>query len=265
MLDVNDTAGQGCDEVDVAFEVQVVALANEARVGLFCDVDNNVTGLDTRSLIAVASELDTGAVLHAAVDVELKDLSVANRLLSGTLLAAVLVPNNLALAVAVGTGGLESLDHRTHLAHHGPHTVAVTSGAAADGALLASTAFALGADDRPLQSQFGSLTTVDVLERDLHFMSNGLSLGGSTVLHAAEHASQPPAETAPAEELGEQVLGSHAGAAAAFQASLAILIVDLTLIRIGKDLVGIGYLLELFGSRGIVRVLVCGQQLETVW
>lgn len=86
---------------------------------------------------------------------------------------------------------------------------------------------------------------------------NGSSLGGATAwTAAAEHASHST-ETTTAEELGKQILGGHATTAgAALKAGLTILVVDLSLLGIGENFVGVRDFLELFLGIGVVCVLV---------
>lgn len=62
-----------------------------------------------------------------------------------------------------------------------------------------------------------------------------------------------------AEELGEKILGVHATShswATILKSSLAILVVNLALLRVGKDLVCVRNLLELFGRGWVVCVLI---------
>ena len=66
------------------------------------------------------------------------------------------------------------------------------------------------------------------------------------------------AAAAAAEELREQILGVHAAATTAvLQAFLTELIIQLTLLGVGKSLVGVGQFLELLCGIGVVGVLVC--------
>lgn len=158
---------------------------------LLLDFKDNIASEDAGSLVTLASELDAGAALDTSVDVDVEDLSVDYGLLSVALLAAVLFFNDLSLTITVGASGLEALDHGAHLSQHGLHTVAITACTALDGALFASTTFALGADDGALQGQLGNLASVDVFERDLVGVVNGASLGRTAGLAtAAEHASK---------------------------------------------------------------------------
>lgn len=256
VLDVDGATGERGDEVELALVEQIVTLAVEPRVGLLLDLEDDIARFYARRLVAVAAELDLGAAADTTVDVDVEDLPVDNGFLAVALLAPVLVLDELALAVAVGAHGLEALDHGAHLAHHHLHTLAVTPGAALDGALLAAEAGALGADDGPLEGQLGDLALVDVLEGDLVRVVDGARLGGAPVHAAAEHAAETAAA---AEELRKQVLGSHAAAASAtLKTGLAILVVDLALLGIREDLVRGRDLLELLLGLGVQLVLVYG-------
>jgi hypothetical protein len=226
-------------------------------VRLLLNLENDVTGLDTGSLVTLASELDLGAASNAPVDVDVENLSVNRSLLAVALLAAILVLNDFSLAITVRADSLEALNHGAHLAHHGLHTSTIAACALTNGTVLSSETVTLGADDRPLQRKLGDLASVDVLEGNLVGVVDGASLRRTTVLHATKHATHS-AKATTAKELGKQILGSHATGTAGttLKTSLTILVVDLTLLGIGKDLVGMRDLLEfLFGS-GVVGVLV---------
>lgn len=256
MLDVNGAASKSGQKVDLGLVEQIVVLALEAGVGLLLNLKDNITRHDTGHLVTLAAELNLVAVAHTLVDVDVQHLALNNGLLAVTLLAAVLIADDLTLAIAVGADSLEALDHRTHLAHHGLHTATIAARALLDGAVLATAALTAGTNDRLLEGQLGDLTAVDILQVDLVHMVDGASLLGAGVAHAtAEH---PAERTATAEELGEQILGVHTTAGtAAFQTLLTILVVDLTLLGVGKNLVGVRQLLELLRGIGVVRVLVC--------
>ena len=87
-------------------------------------------------------------------------------------------------------------------------------------------------------------------------MVNSAGLLRTLFTHAtAEHTTETAA--AAAEELREQVLGVHATTTATILKTLfAELVVNLALLGIGKGLVGVGQLLELLSSLGVVGVLV---------
>lgn len=256
VLDVDGASSESSDQVDVALVKKIVVSASETSVWLLLNFENNIAGLYARRLVTLAAELDLGAATNTSVDMDVEDLAIDDGLLASALLAAILVLDLLTLAVTVGADSLETLNHGTHLAHHGLHTVAITSSASLDGALLTTKTLALGADDGALQSQLGDLAAVDVLQGDLVSVVNGAGLGRATVHTAAEHASHA-SEATTAEELSEQVLGSHAtSTGTTFEAGFTILIVNLSLLGVGEDFVGVGDFLELVLSGGVVCVLV---------
>lgn len=256
VLNVDGASSESSDQVDVALVKKIVVSASETGVWLLLNFENNVTSLYARGLVTFTAELDLGAATNTSVDMNMENLAIDNGLLARALLATVLVLDLLTLTVTVGADSLETLNHGTHLAHHGLHTVTITASAALDSALLTTKTIALGADDRALQSQLGDLAAVDVLQRDLVSVMNGAGLGRATVHTAAEHASHA-SEATTAEELSEQVLSSHATTTGTtLETGFTVLIIDLSLLGVGKDFVGVGDFLELFLSGGVVCVLV---------
>lgn len=265
MLDENGTTGKGGNEIDLALVKEVVLLTGEAGVGLLLDDKHNIAGENTRRLVTLTAEFDLGTALNTTVDVDVEDLAIDDGLLAVALLAAILLLNHLAFAIAVRANSLEALDHGTHLPHHDLGTLTLAASTPPDGALLAAAAVALGAENRALEGQLGDLSAVDVLERYVMGVMNSLCLRGRTLLvHTAEHTTETAAEAAAAEELSEQVLGSHAatGTSTTFKASLAILIVDGAFLGVGKDFVCVRDLLELLLGSRVVGVLVCKVRLS---
>jgi hypothetical protein len=260
VLNVEIPTSQSGDQVDLSMVQEIIVPTGEAGMGLLLDLEDNIASKDTRGLVTLAAELNLGAALDATIDMDVKDLAIDNGLLAEALLAAILVLNNLTLAIAVRADCLEALDHRTHLTHHGLHAMAVAARAFPNSAFLAAATLAFGTDDGPLQSQLGHLSAVDVLEGNLVNVVDGLGLRGSAgLVHAAKHATETAAEAGAAEELGEEILSRHTAAAASptFQAGFAILIVYLALLGVGKNLVGMGDLFELLLRRRVVVVFVC--------
>jgi hypothetical protein len=240
VFNVDSTTGECGQEIDLGVVEEIVPLALETLVRLLFNLELHITGLDARHLISLTAEVDLGTVLHTAVDVDVQHLSLDDSLLAVALFALVLFTDALTLTTAIRAHGLEALDHGTHLAHHRLHTLTIASGASLDGALLTTAAFTFGADDGFLEGELGDLAAVDVLERDLVDVVDGASFLRAWIssTHAAEHASK--ATTTSAKELGEQVLGGHtAGTSAAlFQTLFTILIVDLALLSVREDFVG---------------------------
>lgn len=256
MLNVNSATGKRGEQINLGLVEQVVALALEAGVGLLLDLEDHITGKDTRHLVTLTAELNLVAITDTLVDVNVEHLALNNGLLSAAALAAVLVANDLALTVTVGADSLETLDHGTHLAHHGLHTGTVATSALLDGTLLATAAITACTDDGLLQSQLRDLALVDVLQVDLVNVVDCAGLLWASVTHAtAEHAAE--GTTTATEELREQILGVHTTATTSvLQTLLTILVVDLTLLSVGQNLVGVGQLLELLGSFRVIGVLI---------
>ena len=241
VLDVDLTTSKSGQEVDFAVEEEIVALALEAGVRLLLNLEYDIAWLDARKLVAFPTELDLVAALNTAVDVDVENLALNDGLLAVALLAPVLVADDLALSLAVRADSLESLDHGAHLPHHVLHTPTVTASALLHSTFLTTDTVALGADDGLLESELGDLAAVNVLERDLVSVGNGARLLGALLTHAAaEHASEWATTTA-AEELREQVLGSHATAAhtALLETLLAILVVELSFLRVLENFIGV--------------------------
>lgn len=245
--------GKGGQKIDLGLVDQVVALALEALVGLLVDRDDYITRNDARSLVAFAGKRDPLAVPHALVDVDLEDLALGDDLLAHAVLAAVLVVDDLALAAAVRAGLLDLLNHGAHLAHDDTHALATAGTAGVDGALLATTALALGAGDVLLQRELGRLAAVEVLERDLELVHHVLAATGAG---GTATASTSTAEQTAAKQLREQVLGIHAAThtALSVQTLLTKLIVHLSLLRIRQNLIRMRNLLELVASLRVLFV-----------
>lgn len=213
MLDVDGATGQGGYKLDLATVQKVVLLAGKTGVRLLLNLENDIASLDARGLIALATELHLGAAPDTTVDVDVQNFAVDNGLLTVATLAAVLLLDDFAFAIAVGAYSLEALDHGTHLSHHRLHAVAFATGAALDSALLSAATLALGANNRPLQGELRDLALVDILKRDFVCVVDGAGLGRTAVLHSTEHATKATAEGAATKELSEQVLGGHATSA----------------------------------------------------
>lgn len=257
VLNVNATTGKSGKQIDLSLVEQIITLALEAGVGLLLNLEHNITGHDTRHLVTLATELNLVAIAHTFVDVNVENLALNDGLLAVTLLAAILVTDNLALAIAVRADSLEALDHGTHLAHHSLHTAAITACAVLDSTLLTAATITATADDGLLERQLGHLALVDILQVDLVDVVNCAGLLGALIPHAtAEHPTEGTAAAA-AEELREQILGVHATAATAvLQALLTELVIQLALLGVRKTFVSVRKFLELLCGLWVVGVLV---------
>lgn len=147
MLDVNGATSEGGQEVNLRAIEEIVILPLEPGVWLGLNLKLNVAGLNARDLITFAREIDLLSILHTSVDVNVQHLAFDGSLLALAGAAPILVTDHLAFAVAIWADGLESLNHRPHLAHHQLDTTALTASAFLDSAFLSSSSVTGGADD----------------------------------------------------------------------------------------------------------------------
>lgn len=191
MLDEYLTACKSRDKVDFSVIKEVILLSLEPRVLLLFDFEDYVTWLNARSLVTFAPELNLMTCPHTSVYVYVEYLSLDDSLLSSTALALVLFADKLSFSVTIGADGLEALNHRAHLPHHGLHTVTIATTALLDSAFLATAPVALRTDDGFLKRKFGDFSSVDVFQRNFVDMMDDSSFWWSTVLHTStEHASE---------------------------------------------------------------------------
>lgn len=89
--------------------------------------NDHIPGNDTGGLVSLAGKGDPLPVLHALVNVHLKDLALALGLLAFALLAAILLLDGLALTVAILADLLNLLHHAgTNLPQTNGDTLAIT-------------------------------------------------------------------------------------------------------------------------------------------
>src|SRR5271155_4385618 len=117
MLNVYCATSKCCQEVDLRMVEQVIVLSLESRMRLLFDFELHVARKHSWHLITFAPEINLVAGFDASVDMHVQHFSLHNRLLPHASFAPVLVADDLAVALAVGADGLESLDHRAHLPH----------------------------------------------------------------------------------------------------------------------------------------------------
>lgn len=251
VLDSKLSTSQGSEQVKLDLGVQVIASANKALVGLLINDKDDITGDDAGALVTLSVESNLLVVDHTLVDVDFKNLALLNSLLTVAALASVLGVDDLTLSLTVLTDSLESLDHGSHLSSDESHTLTLTGGTGLDGTFLATLAFTRRANDGSGESKLRDLALVKLSKGDLESMHNVLRTLGSSGLStaAAKHAT--------AKELGEDIVTAHAtGAATTVETVHTIVVVDLTLLAIGKDLVCARDFLELLGGFGVVLVLI---------
>jgi hypothetical protein len=166
MLDVELSSSQSRQQVDLGLDDQVVPVPLEPRVFLLLDNKDNITRLDTRSLITLAGELDLVSALHTLVDVNLEDLALLRRLLGVTRPTLVLGVHNLSGSVTFTTGLLDLLDHRSELTQVNLDTLSLTPATLLDGTLLSTESVAGLADGRFGEGELLDLSLVKIFEAD---------------------------------------------------------------------------------------------------
>lgn len=202
MFDVDSTTSKSSEKVDFGLVEKVVFLALEARVGLLLNLENDIARQSIRHLITLAAELNFVAIAHTLVNVDVEHLAFHNSLFRITLLATVLVSDRLTLTIAVRAYSLETLNHGTHLAHHGLHTATVAARTLLDSTFLATTTITPTADDGLLECQLRDFALVNVFEVHLVHVVDGTGLLGASFTHTtSEHSTK-----AAAEELRENIL-----------------------------------------------------------
>lgn len=257
VLDGELTTGKSGQQIDLDRSMQVVALANKSLVGLLVNDKDDITRNDIRTLITLASKSNLLLVDHTLVNVDLEDLALLQGLLAVAGLASVLGVDNVTLTVTVVTNGLVSLDHGAHLSRHKSHTLTLTGSTGLDSALLAALTITLGTQHCSCQGKLGNFTLVQVSESGLESVHDITGALGARRLPAAKHAAHTAHASHASKEVGEDVVGVTAHAAStAGQALGSVLIVNLTLLAVGEDLVGTRDLLELFSGLRVVLVLI---------
>jgi hypothetical protein len=191
VFDVDLSARQRSQQVYFSVVEEIVVFALESGVRLLFNLKYHIASEDARHLVTLTAEFDFVTTLDSSIDVDMKHLTLHNRLLAYAALASISLTDGFSFALAVWADCLEALDHRAHLTHHGLHTRTVATSTGLDRTLFASTAIALRANDRLLESEFGDFAFVDVFERHLVDVVDGSGFLGSLFAHASsEHAPE---------------------------------------------------------------------------
>lgn len=111
--------------------------------------------------------------------------------------------DDLSRAGALVTRRLELLDHRAHLAECNLDTTAMADITRPDGALLATFATALGADNVASESELGGLAFIEILEGDVDAVDEIFALSLTSLPRTTSAVTE---EASTAEELAEEIL-----------------------------------------------------------
>jgi len=254
MADAELVAAEGLLQTQLVLHVKVVAVALEESVLFLLEDDDDVARDDIGCLISLAAENDLLAVTHASVDVHLENLFLLSDLRSVALDASIFLTNDLSLAAAIRARLLKLLNHtRGDLSERHFDTLSSAALALLDSVgTLRSLAVAVSAKHVLVLSQFAGLSLVELLEGDLVRVCEILAF---PLLGSSSSASTTSKEAA-TKELRENILSRKSTTTSFLQSLLSILVVDLTLVCIGEDLVCMADLLELLQSLWVVGILV---------
>mmetsp|Transcript_37 Transcript_37/g.87 ORF Transcript_37/g.87 Transcript_37/m.87 type:complete len:475 (+) Transcript_37:289-1713(+) len=222
-------AAQGLDQGDFSLHIKIGTFALEVSMFLLLQHEDDIAGVSIRMLISHLSEGDLVAIRRALLNVHFQHL---------TLLLGL---EALALTTARVALRLHLLNHRPHADYLDLHATAVTFAALLDTLFLVDN---LAGDGHLL-----GVATVHLLQRDLevlHHVLGLLSLPGSTAAAAA--STEEGLEDVP-----------RVTPAIVLQALLAKAVILRSLVRVAKDLVGSGDLLELLGVAALVGVVLHGK------
>jgi hypothetical protein len=156
------SSSQSSQKIDLSLANQIISIPLESGVLLLFDDKNDITGLDTGSLITLAREFDLVTTLHTLVDVNLQDLSLLHRLLSVTVLALVFGVNDLSGSFTITTRLLNLLNHRSKLTQVNLDSLSSTSSTLLDGSLLSTKTIAALTDDGFRKGELLDFTLVEV-------------------------------------------------------------------------------------------------------
>ena len=129
---------------------KVITMAMEASMWLLLNLKLHVTICMTSHLISLALQINFVSVGYTSGDVHLKYLTLNLGFLTFAAPTSVLVSDHLAFSLAIWTHRLESLYHRSHLAHHGLHALTIAARTCFDRTSFSSLAITFWTFDRPL-------------------------------------------------------------------------------------------------------------------
>ena len=245
---------EGLEEGDLLLhhKVVLVSLNNGRGVSLLLQNDNNVSRGDARELVSLLVKHNALTLTGSLLDVDFEDLGISNDLLSVALGALVLVINHLALSVAVAASLLHLVDSKADLTASNLDTLTTAANTlfGTSSVLLATTTRASDAEDLLVDLDFAGGTVVHLLEGDSELVLEILALGGTTGSLATTAAA--------VEEIKDikDASTTASGVATGLESLLAVFVIDLTLLRIREDVVGLHDVLELLLGVGVIGVLV---------
>mmetsp|Transcript_8426 Transcript_8426/g.16175 ORF Transcript_8426/g.16175 Transcript_8426/m.16175 type:complete len:267 (-) Transcript_8426:190-990(-) len=194
------------------------------------------------------TEGDTLATTSTALDVEAKRLFLTAKTFSTTDVTLVRFGDGSSATAAHRTTTLDLLNHRTHLTDLNGHTATVASLAFVFVTGLGARAIAGVTGNLTGKSEILAGTLIDILKSDINGMLNilALLLTGTTTAAATTTTH-------------EHVKNIHAIAATGYSfldSFLTMLVIDLTLLFVLKDIISLVNLLELVCITTLIRMML---------
>jgi hypothetical protein len=223
-------------------------------VGLLLNHDNDVSRLNTRVLISFAVELILLVVRCSLVNLGFKDFLLLDYLFAIASFALIFFINDFALSTAIVARTSRLTVHaRTELNHLIDHTTTTAGSTLLHGSVLAAFTLAGTANALAVDSNFGSLASVDLLKSDLKGVHNRLALLGSLLLAASSSTKH----------LGKEIVHATTATTTFLEAFFSVFVVDITLLLVNKNFVGILKILELVLVTSAIGMVLEGEFAES--
>lgn len=216
---------------------------------LLCYYDH-ITWLNSWVLIGLAMECVLVVVWSALIDLGFEHFLLFYYFLAIASLALVLLINDFTLALTVFARSLAlSVHSRSEHLHASHNTSSLAASTLLDSTLFSTSTVASAADALTVYCNFGSFSAVNLFKCQLDWVHDRLSLLGARLLgSSASHAKKSTKQVFHATSMGTTF----------FEAILTVLVVQITLLFVRKNLVGLLNLLKLFFVATSVWVLLEG-------
>lgn len=174
---------------------------------------------------------------------DFEDLALGHDLFTVASGATVFLIDDLTFTTTFVARLLNLLYHRTHLTKTDLDTLTIAVSAGLNSTFFSSTTITLGAKDMFLKCKLSSLAHIEIFEADLEAVGNIFATTGTRGLSAAATTT----EHTTTEKLREQVFSVHTTthATLTIQTIFTELVIYATLLRVGKNFIGMRDFLEL--------------------
>lgn len=247
-------SSQGLVESDFFLHKNVGTLTLEDLVWNLLHDDDNVTWFSTWELVSLTVEVVGLSIWCTFIDLSIDDLLLFNDTLTIALLALVFLIDLFTLSIAiVARSGRLSVITWSKLLHFGNHTTTLAARALFNSALLATFTVATLANTLTVHGDLGLLTIVNFFKSNFEWVFKWLHLFWTLLLAGSSSTT----------EQIEKVHSTTTTWVAFFKTFLTILVINLSLFIIGKDLVSKVNLLELFSVTTAIWMMLEGEFSES--